>query len=70
MDKENVKSTISDSIVVEEMAIPIYERHLQDSLFWSPFTDEEEKYIKESLARLVVDSKKHVEILQKLNEMA
>lgn len=66
MDKEYIKNTIDDSIVVEEMAIPIYKQELENELFWSNFTPDDEAFIKESLQKLTTESEKHIAILSAL----
>ncbi len=69
MSKDIIRRLIGDSIVVEERSIPIYTRHLKDSLFWSPFSPKEEESIKSKLQILESQSEEHVILLRKLGEL-
>ena len=69
MDKDSVKELINDSIITEELAIPIYEQHLESSLFWSPFSGEEKDYILASLKKLIIESRGHIKILLQLTKI-
>jgi hypothetical protein len=69
MDKKEVLANLDDSIVIEELAVPIYRKHFDSALFWSGLKEEDVKIIKTKLNTLIDESLEHVEILKKLKEI-
>lgn len=70
MDKKEIIKLIDDSIIIEEMAIPIYKKHLDSSMFWSGFDVSDQETIRQGLETLIRESKKHIKILNRLSELA
>lgn len=66
MEKKSLLKLLDESIVVEELAIPIYSEHLDSALFWSGFKSEITDEIKKTLLKIANESKEHIRIIQKL----
>jgi len=69
MPKDELIKLIEDSIITEELAIPIYKKHLSSAIFWSGFKDDDAKIIKDDLELLTQESRQHIIILNKLRKI-
>ena len=70
MSREDALKIIDDSIIVEELAIPVYQKHLNSALFWSGFDTEDVNSIRFDLELLTKESKEHIIILNQLKKIA
>lgn len=59
MKKEKIIEILNRALVGEEKAIPIYNRHLSSSIFWTGIAEEKSERIKEILEQLINDSRRH-----------
>ncbi len=66
--KEKLLQMLKKCIDTEENAIPIYTKHIYDTLFMARFNDEERKRVKEILLTLKTDSEQHKRIFLELAE--
>jgi len=64
--KKDLLQSLQKSLRTEEMAIPVYTKHLESTIFLSGLTQEEEKKIEEVLRMLGKESEIHKKIFQTL----
>ncbi len=65
-NKEYILDKISEALVKEELAIPLYTSHIEQTLFWSGFDEDKKKQILISLNLLTKESRAHVGGLKKI----
>ena len=59
MTREELIRRLKEDMLVEETAIPIYAKHLPNTLFWSRLAEEDIGYIRAGLRKLATDSSRH-----------
>lgn len=59
MEKQKIMDMIQECIKTEESAIPLYAKHLGNTLFLSGFKEDERRRIKEILRILLEQSEMH-----------
>ncbi|UCH12445.1 MAG: hypothetical protein JSW18_00410 [Candidatus Omnitrophota bacterium] len=64
--KEELLKLLSRCLDAEEKGIPIYSRHLGNTLFLSDFKKEEQKKVRDTLETLKTDSETHKTIFEDL----
>lgn len=64
--KDKLLHSLKKSLQTEEMAIPVYTKHLESTVFLSGLTQEEEKKIEEVLLMLGKESEIHKKVFQSL----
>jgi rubrerythrin len=66
--KDDLLASLKESLNTEERAIPIYTRHLNSTLFFSGFSKELQKKIKDTLLTLKSESQRHEQVFKALIE--
>jgi len=66
MKREKLLRWLQEAVLTEESAIPIYAKHLPNTLFWSGLAEKDIGFIKAGLRRLAVDSERHRKTLEGL----
>ena len=66
---QKVLQMIREAIVGEELAIPLYASHIQQTLFWSGVPKQKQEKIIEGLKILERDSKGHVLLLREVEKI-
>jgi rubrerythrin len=66
LTKENLINELKEALKTEESAIPLYTKHVSNTLFLADMEEEEVSKIKEILATLNSDSRKHARIYKSL----
>ncbi len=66
---EEILKKIDAAILTEEKAIPIYTKHIGNTLFWSGLGKKTQEDIKKTFIELKEDSGRHVKQLQSIKEM-
>jgi len=69
MDAESKNKLIvllKDALLSEEKAVPIYNRHLESSVFWAGFPEDVSEKIRNTLGDLSRDSTVHKKIVEKI----
>ncbi|MFZ4631795.1 MAG: hypothetical protein ACOYL8_01140 [Patescibacteria group bacterium] len=64
--KQAVIEKINEAMIKEELAIPLYVSHIQQSLFWSGLSKKKQETIIIGLKTLAAESKMHVTYLNKV----
>lgn len=64
--KQAVVDKINEAMIKEELAIPLYISHIEQTLFWSGLNKDVQKKIIESLKILATESEGHVFALKKV----
>jgi rubrerythrin len=64
--KDKLLHSLKKSLRTEEMAIPVYTKHLESTVFLSGMPHEDEKRIEETLLMLGRESEIHKKIFQSL----
>ena len=67
--KKIILQEIRDATIKEEMAIPLYVSHIEQTLFWSGLPKEKQKKIIDSLKILERESEAHVSMLKRVMEI-
>ena len=68
MNKNELLKMLEEGLKIEESLIPIYTRHISNTLFLSEFTEKKREEIKTALSSLRNDSEVHREIYLRLLE--
>jgi len=68
-DKQAVIDKINEAMVKEELAIPLYVSHIEQTLFWSGLDKEKQEEIIKGLKTLALESEGHVFALKKVLEI-
>lgn len=69
MKKEEILSMVDDAIIQEEMALPIYAKHLKSVMFWSHFSQKEQMIIVEKLKLLIKETQAHAAYLNRVKDI-
>lgn len=64
MNKEDILKKIDEAILTEEKAMPIYTKHIGNTLFWSGLSKETQNKIKDTFLKLKQESSKHINQLE------
>lgn len=67
--KELVIAEINDAIIKEELAVPLYTSHIEQTLFWSGLEKSKQAKMIRGLKTLVKDSRGHAAALRKIMEI-
>jgi len=67
-DKQFVVDMIREAMVKEELAIPLYVSHIEQTFFWSGLSKEKQDIIIKNLEILEKDSEWHAQVLRKMYE--
>ncbi len=67
--KKVILESIDRAIRAEEESIPIYAKHLHNTMFWSALSDDKRKLVAETLLKLKEGSEKHKMILQAIGKI-
>jgi rubrerythrin len=59
MEKDAIIEILNKALTGEEKAVPIYNKHLSSSLFWTGIEKEKSERIKKILKKLANDSSRH-----------
>lgn len=65
-NREEIVKIIEEALKIEESAIPLYSKHVNNTLFLSGFAERERSKVKEILDRLKRESENHKLIFEKL----
>ena len=57
---------LHDACIREELAVPLYTSHIEQSLFWSGLPKEKQKHIISSLKTLERESEQHAKSFKKI----
>jgi hypothetical protein len=68
-NKELILDELREAMVQEELAIPLYVSHIQQTLFWSGLPADKQEKIIASLKILDVDSERHAQSFKNLIEL-
>ncbi len=68
LDPTAVLQKIKEAIIKEELAMPLYVSHIEQTLFWSGLPNEKQKKIIRYLKILESESKYHIKMLKKLEK--
>jgi hypothetical protein len=68
-NKELILDELREAMVKEELAIPLYVSHIQQTLFWSGLPADKQEKIIASLKVLDTDSEKHAQAFKHLVEL-
>jgi len=68
-ENEQIIIKLTEAIVKEEQAIPIYVEHIASTLFWSALNKEKQDKIKELLQILATDSAEHAKMLKEIEQL-
>ena len=66
MKREELIRRLQEAVLTEETAIPVYAKHLHNTLFWSGLHPDDIKVVKAGLRRLYTDSNRHRKMLEAL----
>ena len=66
MTKKNLIEFLKQSRMTEEMAIPVYVKHLENTLFLSGASEDEKKKMQEVLTMLKTESEGHEKMFRYL----
>lgn len=66
--RESVIAFLEESIKTEEVAVPIYAKHINNVLFFSSFDTDYQTRIKAILEKLLDESERHKRIFSELLE--
>lgn len=69
LTSEDILFEIQEALIKEELAIPVYVSHIQQTLFWSGLTKEKQEKIVQSLMILEKESEGHVMLLKRVKEL-
>ena len=69
MTKNELIKKLDKAIILEEMAVPIYNKHLKNTLFLSGYPEEVQKRIKNNLKILSDDSVRHKFMIEELKKI-
>ncbi len=65
-NKQKVIGILTDAILAEEKAMPIYTRHLNTVLFWTGLDEQKAARMKVMFEQLARESEQHKQIVEKL----
>ncbi|MFZ2310304.1 MAG: hypothetical protein WAW11_02060 [Patescibacteria group bacterium] len=68
-NKELILDELREAMVQEELAIPLYVSHIQQTLFWSGLPVDKQERIIAGLKVLDVDSERHAQAFKHLIEL-
>lgn len=68
MDKKLILAKLEEAKLQEELAIPLYVSHIQQTIFWSGLSPEKQEKIIDSLKILDVESEGHAKVLDEMIE--
>ena len=66
MKKEDLLNELGKALLYEEKAIPLYSKHINNTLFLSKFSKKDKDKVRKVLDMLSRDSDKHMQIFQEL----
>lgn len=66
MEKELIFKKLEEAKIKEELAIPLYVSHIQQTIFWSGLNPEKQKVIIDNLKILDVESEMHAKYFDKI----
>ena len=69
MEKNNLLKKIDEAISTEDMAMPIYVKHLKSGIFWSGLNKEKKDLIKKNLEILEIETLQHAKMLQEIKSL-
>ena len=64
LEKNDLLSILNEGLKTEEEIIPIYSKHIDNALFFSSFSEENKRAIKEILMMLRDDSLRHKKMFE------
>lgn len=65
-DKSIVLDKVREAMIKEELAIPLYVSHIEQTLFWSGLPSDDQKKVIAGLKILAKESQQHASYLQKV----
>ena len=68
MKKEALIKSLEKSLLCEEKAIPLYSKHINNTLFLSKFSEKDKDRVRKVLELLAKDSDRHMHIFEGLIE--
>lgn len=68
-DKDLILDKLGEAMVKEELAIPLYTSHIEQTIFWSGLEEFKQKKIIDSLKILDLESEMHAKNLHKIIEI-
>lgn len=69
MTKNDLIKKLDKALILEEMAVPIYNKHLKNTLFLSGYPEDVQELIKKNLKILSDDSVRHKFMIEKLKKI-
>ncbi len=69
LTKEELVQAIREATVKEELAIPLYDSHISAALFWSGLPDAVQREVLAGLKVLTTESRGHVKILKRVEQL-
>ena len=65
-EKNFILNSLKEAMIKEELAIPLYSSHIEQTLFWSGLPMKKQKVIIDTLKTLEKESEIHAQIFQKI----
>jgi hypothetical protein len=66
IEKDFILNSLKEAMIKEELAIPLYTSHIEQTLFWSGLPVKKQKVIVDTLKILEQESEIHAQIFQKI----
>lgn len=66
IEKQSIIDSLKDAMIKEELAIPLYSSHIEQTLFWSGLPIKKQRAIIDTLKILEKESEIHAQIFQKM----